>query len=59
MAWRSKLSAFYPWLILLINIFSLMGVYAAYDAPGAIAVWLERDVDITPTKLGLLYSGGN
>ena len=36
-----------------------MGVYAAYDAPGAIAVWLERDVDITPTKLGLLYSGGN
>ena len=45
------------WIVLLILTSGLFGVYAFYDAPGALAVWLEDDLNIQPTKLGILYSG--
>lgn len=45
------------WIVLIILTMSMLGVFAFYDAPGALAVWLEEDLDITPTRLGILYSG--
>lgn len=45
------------WIALITLTISLLGGYACYDAPGALAVWLEDDLGIAPTKLGILYSG--
>jgi len=42
--------------VLLIITTSLLGGYAVYDAPGALAVWLETDLGIQATGLGFLYS---
>lgn len=57
---HAPLSAIYRkrnWIALLMLTISLLGGYAVYDSPGALAVWLEEDLGIAPTKLGILYSG--
>ena len=45
------------WFVLFTLVIGLLGGYSFYDAPGALAVWLEQDLNIAPTRLGLLYSG--
>lgn len=45
------------WIVLVILSIGMFGAMAYYDAPGALAVWLSDDLNIKPTKLGLLYSG--
>lgn len=44
------------WFVLFTLVIGLLGGYSFYDAPGALAVWLEQDLNIAPTRLGLLYS---
>eukprot|EP01094_Clydonella_sp_ATCC50884_P020524 TRINITY_DN427_c0_g1_i1.p1 TRINITY_DN427_c0_g1~~TRINITY_DN427_c0_g1_i1.p1 ORF type:complete len:435 (-),score=56.10 TRINITY_DN427_c0_g1_i1:399-1703(-) len=45
------------WLVLVLLMFSMWGMFSTYDAPGSLAISLEEEYGITITQLGLFYTG--